>query len=111
VLDVLFKVWPMVATIGSVLVTLILAYLYRKFVSHTEHEQLVQRVDAHEKRLSQVEQHMDAMPTREELHALDKVLTGLGARFGAMEQGINHIRRDVGMLIENELKQERKGDR
>lgn len=109
-LDVLYKIWPIVAAIGSVLGTLVLAWLYRKFVPMTEHQKLLQRVNAHEKRLTKVEQHMEAMPTREELHQLDKTLTGLGARFGAMEQGINHIRLNVDMLIENELKQERKGD-
>ncbi|AYV14342.1 DUF2730 family protein [Shewanella algae] len=109
VLDVLFKVWPIVAAVGSLIVTLVLAWLYRKFVPMTDHQKLVQRVNAHEKRLTKVEQHMEAMPTREELHQLDKTLIGLGARFGAMEQGINHIRTNVDMLIENEISQERRG--
>ncbi|QSX32609.1 DUF2730 family protein [Shewanella avicenniae] len=109
-LEVLFKVWPIVATIGSVLGTLGMAWLSRKFVPMAEHSKVVEMVDAHETRLNQVEQHLDAMPTREELHALDKMLTGLGERLGGMERGINRLENKTDMLLENELREKRRGD-
>lgn len=106
-LDVLFKIWPIVATIGSIIGTLGMAWLSRKFVPMDEYNKVVKVVDDHEKRLSQAEQHLEAMPTREELHALDKVLTGLGERLGAMERGINRLENKTDMLLENELRGER----
>ncbi|QUN06443.1 DUF2730 family protein [Shewanella yunxiaonensis] len=110
-LDVLFKVWPIVATIGSIIGTLGMAWLSRKFVPMTEHNKVVNTVMDMNQRLRDAELHLKAMPSRDELHRLDKTLEGLGARFGAMEQGINHIRNNVDMLIQNELEGERRGDR
>ncbi|WP_345858707.1 DUF2730 family protein [Shewanella algae] len=108
-LDLLLKYWGVIAAVGSVLGTLGMAWMTTRFTPRIEHERVARAVAELETRHRETEQHLEVMPSRDELHALDKTLHGLGERLGAMEKGINHVRLSVDMLIENEIKSERRG--
>ncbi|MCH4295587.1 DUF2730 domain-containing protein [Shewanella sp. 3B26] len=108
-LDWLLKYWSVLAGIGGLLAPFVMAWFTTRFTPRIEHERVVQAVAEIEKRQRETQQQLEGIPTRDELHALDKVLHGLGERLGAMEKGINHVRNSVDMLIENEIKSERRG--
>lgn len=108
-LELLLKYWGAIAAVGSLLGTVGMAWMTTRFTPRIEHDRVAKAVAELETRQRETEQHLAVMPSRDELHALDKTLHGLGERLGAMEKGINHVRLSVDMLIENEIKSERRG--
>ncbi|MCL1121197.1 DUF2730 domain-containing protein [Shewanella seohaensis] len=103
------KYWGFIGSVISVFCALLMAWFSTHFTPRIEHDKVVQKVAEIDKRLSETEMQLEYMPTRDELHALDKTLEGLGARFGAMEQGIRRLETKTDMLLENELSQIPKG--
>lgn len=99
------KYWGLIGSVISVFCALLMAWFSTRFTPRIEHDKVIQKVAEIDKRLSETEMQLEYMPTRDELHALDKTIAGLGARFGAMEQGIKRLETKTDMLLENELSQ------
>jgi hypothetical protein len=98
-LEVFRAMWPVAVSLGALSSTAIFLWLATKFVSKVDHtaanklsnEKIaaleVARAD-HATRIRLVEDHIEASPTRQELH--DEI-SGLGERMSAVEAGMKGI--------------------
>ncbi|MCE9679602.1 DUF2730 domain-containing protein [Shewanella sp. AS1] len=82
----------------------LLAWFHLKFATRQEHEQLSDKFSGMEKQLSKVESDIKHLPTKEEVHRLDRTLSGLTETINATQEGINRLERKTDLLLENELR-------
>ena len=91
--------WPVAVTLGALASSAIFLWLATKFASKAELTDVRQKADFrlsvleehrtdHATRLKLVEDHIDASPTRQELH--DEIAE-LSARLAALESGVKGI--------------------
>ena len=82
----------------------LLAWFNQRFTPRKEHEALSVKVSKHGEHLTQVQADMKHLPTKEEVHRLDKTLSGLTETINATQEGINRLERKTDILLENELR-------
>lgn len=82
----------------------VLAWLSTRFVTRTEHKELKKKVTELDHSMEYVKADMKHMPTKEEVHRLDKTLSGLAETINATQAGISRLERKTDLLLENELR-------
>ena len=80
------------------------AWFHMRFTPRKEHNQLHERVGNLDQQMTQVKADMKHLPTKEEVHRLDKTLSGLAETINATQEGISRLERKTDLLLENELR-------
>ena len=102
-LDAFRAFWPVAVTLGALCSTAIFLWLATKFVSKEDHkaaqaaiatnqDAMEERQHDHETRIKMLEDHVEASPTRQELH---DEMSALTARVAAVETGLKGIGRQL----------------
>ncbi|AYV15699.1 DUF2730 family protein [Shewanella algae] len=102
----MLKYWQPIAAVLGIFSALVWVWAVSKFATRKELDDMFKQSLSYGQRLLDVEKQLEYMPSRDELHALDKTLHGLGERLGSMEKGIQALDRKTDLLLENELKGE-----
>ncbi|NKF51376.1 DUF2730 family protein [Shewanella sp. WXL01] len=80
------------------------AWFHIRFTPRKDHDQLSNKVSDHAEQLTKVQADMKHLPTKEEVHRLDKTLSGLTETISATQEGVTRLERKTDMLLENELR-------
>ncbi|TRY13586.1 DUF2730 family protein [Shewanella hanedai] len=82
----------------------LLAWFNQRFATRKEHELLIVKLTHMDQEITQVKADIRHLPTKEEVHRLDKTLSGLSETINATQEGINRLERKTDLLLENELR-------
>lgn len=82
----------------------LLAWFNQRFTPRQDHEQLERRLSQMDQLMTQVKVDIKHLPTKEEVHRLDKTLSGLNETIHATQEGISRLERKTDLLLENELR-------
>ena len=82
----------------------LLAWFNQRFTPRTDHEQLNKKLRQMDQQMMQVKADIKHLPTKEEVHRLDKTLSGLTETINATQEGISRLERKTDLLLENELR-------
>ena len=82
-----------------------IAWLKSKFSTRNEHMALHETVTQLKDRVGNVEAHLEHIPSKEEVHRLDKAITGLTESNNGIKAGLKKLDRKTDLLLENELRE------
>ena len=82
----------------------LLAWFNQRFTPRSEHELLNKKLSQIDQQMTQVKADIKHLPTKEEVHRLDKTLSGLSETINATQEGISRLERKTDLLLENELR-------
>jgi len=103
-MDFILEWWKQMLAAGLLVVgSGAIAWMRGKFVSREQHDLLVQRVSA-------VENAVNELPSKDDLHELDKRLIEVGGKIDALSPQLKDVKRLTDLLMENELRGNRNGD-
>ena len=82
----------------------LLAWFNQRFATRKEHESLTVKLTHMDLQITQVKADIKHLPTKEEVHRLDKTLSCLSETINVTQEGINRLERKTDLLLENELR-------
>ncbi|MEC4724533.1 DUF2730 domain-containing protein [Shewanella sp. D64] len=82
----------------------LLAWFNQRFTLRKDHESLTVKFTHMDLQITQVKANIGHLPTKEEVHRLDKTLSGLSETINATQEGISRLERKTDLLLENELR-------
>ena len=82
-----------------------IAWLKSKFSTRNEHMALHETVTQLKDRVGSIESNMQHIPTKEEVHRLDKTIEGLTKSNQSIFSSLKKLDRKTDLLLENELRE------
>lgn len=101
-MDLINEWWKQILAAGFLIVgAAAITWLKATFVSKKVHDKFK---EATEGRLNAMEQSIQELPSKEDLHELDKSLIEVGGKIDALSPQLADLKRVTDLLMENELR-------
>lgn len=97
------KNWSIIATLFGVIGTLFWLKMDSKYAKKSDIANLQEGIEKNDKRLTKVEQKVDALPTAKDFASLEKLMTKIEGESKATNATLSAISHQTGLLLEDKV--------